>query len=305
MTISDYLQKSSAYTVDNWLAETESLIKTSSAAGNFPYTQPIPLPENTNLITGFHRYDINAQRLDLHAASAGVDRTLWLFAADAEILNLRVREGQNPLMVFSNISGPGTDTRLEAHHAYFLDQFTPESISRLYEYASPESIQDTDMANSRRRYMFAKMAVLTIANYDSGIRDQYTRRSIVKNIRENSNPQSASFEDSTNAYRYYVRKNRNTAGIFNILRKYYICQVSGSPLNSSNKEPVPGLSGFLSNIPAAIKSMFNARIFVKRLENQNFFLDYSHSTPPKASFIQTEPELRPSSPSPYQERTRR
>jgi hypothetical protein len=304
MTISNYLQQTPAYTAEHWVSEMESLITASSANGNFPFFQEQPLPENMNLITGSRRYDLNCQRLELHAASVSADRTLWVFAADAEILNLQAREGQKPLVIFSTITGPEQEDRLEAHQAYLLDQFTPESISRLYEYASPDSIQDADMANSRQRYMFAKMAVLHIADYDSGVRDQHTRLSTVKNIRENSDPQNSSFEDARSTYRSYVRSGKSD--VFNVLRKYYIQQVSGNPLDSpKEKKPALSLPGLLKDIPKTMKSMFYARIFVKRLENQNFFLDYSRSNPPQAAFIQTEPEIRPPSPSPYQERTRR
>jgi hypothetical protein len=303
MTISEYLRKSSAYTAKTWLSEMEALMKAPSPE-HFPFTQEKPMPENTNLITGSRRYDLNAQRLDLHAASAGVDRTLWIFAADAEILNLHVREDQKPLPVFSNIAEPGKEAFLEAHQAYFIDQFTPESLSRLPAYASPESIQHDDLENSRRRHMFAKMAVLHIADYDTGIRDRHDRLAAVKNIRENSNPKSAAFQGAGNTYRHYVRTGSD--GVFNALRKYYIRQVSGNPLNSHETPPSP--SAFLSNIPAAVKTMFNARIFVKRLENQDFFLDYSRSNPPKAAFIQTgrtEKKISPSLPSPFPERARR
>jgi hypothetical protein len=304
MTISEYLQKSSAYTTKHWIAEMETLLKSTSSTENFPFTQEKPMPENTNLITGSRRYDLNAQRLDLHAVSAGLDRALWIFAADAEILNLHVREGQKPLMVFSNIAEPDKENRLEAHHAYFIDQFTPESVSRIFAYASPESMQDGGV--SRRRYMFAKMAVLHIADYDAGIMDRHDRLTAVKNIRENSTPKSAAFEDANNAYRRCVRQGKDGAAVFEALRKYYIGQVSGNPLNTHKTSLPP--SAFLSNIPSTIKTMFNARIFVKRLQNQDFFLDYSHSNPPRAAFIQTEQierKISPPQPVPSPERTRR
>jgi hypothetical protein len=120
----------------------EMLLKASSRHGGFPFSRGDPLPENTNLVTGARRYDLNAQRLELHAASAGLDRTLWIFAADAEILGLELRDGQKPLPVFANITTSDHTACLEAHHAYLLDQFTPETISRLYEYANPESINN-------------------------------------------------------------------------------------------------------------------------------------------------------------------
>jgi hypothetical protein len=310
MTISDYLQKSSAYTTEKWVSEMESLMKAASSAEKFPFIQEKPLPENTNLVTGSHRYDLNAQRIELFAASTGMDRTLWAFAADAEILGLEAKDGQKPLLMFSNIiENPSREPRLDAHQVYLIDQFTPESISRIPEYAHPESIDPRNIS-SRHRYILAKMALLNIANYDSGISDQYNRLAALKNIKENSNPKSAAFEDAGNTYRHYVRhdghRGKNNADVFNALRKYYICQVSGNPLNAHKISLPP--SAFLSHIPATIKTMFNARIFVKRLENQDFFLDYSHSNPPRAAFIQikqAEKKISPSLPIPYPERTRR
>jgi hypothetical protein len=52
--------------------------------------------------------------------------------------------------------------------------------------------------------------------------------------------------------------------------------------------------------------MFHARIFVQRLTQENFFLDYSHSNPPRAAFIQRdEPDAHLPSRSLSPERTRR
>jgi hypothetical protein len=301
MDISEYLSKIPRYSVKNWVSETESLLTASSKA--FPFSQDTPMPENTNLITGSRRYDLNAQRLELHAAVAGVDRTLWLFAADAEILGLEVRDGQKSLMVFSNVAeSPDREPRLEAHHAYLIDQF--ESLSRLYEYASPESLDPNNPA-SRRRYVFAKSAVLNIADYDSGIRDKPARLAALNHIRDNSDPGNPAFEDAKKAYRYYIAHNRGD--VFNRLRSYYVRQVSGNPLDSQNARDQPlSLAALLKDIPKTITSMFHARIFVKRLENDNFFLDYSQSNPPRAAFIQQdEPNPRLPSRSSSPERTRR
>jgi hypothetical protein len=303
--ISDYMKQTPAYSAKQWVSEMETLLQSSSASGHFPFSQDAPLPENTSLITGIHRYDLNAQRLELYAASIGVDRTLWIFAADAEILGLEVRNGQKPLMVFSNvIEGPDQEPRLDAHQVYLIDQCTPESLSRLPEYAHPESINPQDVS-SRRRYLFAKTALLNIANYDAGFRDQSARLSTRNHIRENSDPHNPAFEDARCAYRQYTAHSH--AGVFHALRSYYIRQVSGSPLNSRKQEPPLSPAALLKDIPNAICAMFNARIFVKRLENENFFLDYSRSNPPRAAFIrQAEPETRPVlSRSPHPERTRR
>jgi hypothetical protein len=299
------MKQTPAYSAKQWVSEMETLLQSSSASGHFPFSRDAPLPENTSLITGIHRYDLNAQRLELHAASIGVDRTLWIFAADADILGLEVRNGQKPLMVFSNvIEGPDQEPRLDAYQVYLIDQCTPESLSRLPEYAHPESIDPADI-NSRRRYIFAKRAVLAIANYDSGVMDKSNRLSIVNQIKENSDPQNSAFEDARNAYRYYSSHSR--PGVFNRLRTYYIQQVSGSPLDSQKNRDNPlSLAGFLNDIPKTIRSMFHARIFVRRLTQENFFLDYSHSNPPRAAFIQQDgPETHRPSRSPSPERTRR
>jgi hypothetical protein len=303
MNISEYMNKTPVYSVKNWISGMESLLTASAKTGNFPFYQDDPMPENTNLITGSRRYDLNAQRLELHAAAAGVDRTLWVFAADAEILDLQPKDGAKPLLVFSNITeDPQDPGRLEAHQAYLLDQFTPEALSRLYEYASPESVEPGDI-NSRRRYIFAKMAVLNIANYDTGIRDKSARLAALKHIQENSDSQNPAFEDAKNACRHYAAHSRTD--VFNRLRSYYTRQVSGLPLNSP-KDPGPSfsLAALLKDIPKTITSMFHARIFVKRLENESFFLDYSRSNPPRAAFIrQDEPAVSP--PARYPERSRR
>jgi hypothetical protein len=306
MNISGYMKQTPVFSAKNWIAEMETLLKSASASGNFPFSGGEPPPENTNLITGNRPYDLNAQRIDLHAASAGISRSLWLFSADAEILGLELKDGQKPLLIFANITAAGHEPRLEAHHAYLLDQFSPETISRLYEYASPESINLED-ANSRRRYSAAKSAVLNIANYDSGIMDKPVRLSAVKHIRENSDPRSPAYEDARDACRYYSSRSR--ADVFSFLRKYYTWQVSGNPLDSqdsqNSREHKLSLAALLSDVPETIRSMFHARVFVQRLTQENFFLDYSRSNPPRAAFIQQdEPGLTPSR-SPFPERARR
>jgi hypothetical protein len=298
------MKQTPVYAAKNWISEMETLLKNSSASGHFPFSHDAPMPENTSLVTGSHRYDLNAQRLELYAASIGVDRTLWVFAADAEILGLEAKDGQKPLLVFSNIiESPDQEPRLDAHQVYLVDQFTPESLSRLSRYAHPESL-DPRNTGSRRRYMLAKMAILNIAGYDSGFTDQSARLSALKHIRENSDPHNPAFEDARAAYRHYAAHSRT--GVFNALRSYYIRQVSGSPLDSQKQEPPLFPAAVLKDIPQMIVSMFNARIFVKRLENENFFLDYSRSNPPRAAFIhQAEPETRPYSRSSHPKRTRR
>jgi hypothetical protein len=139
MKVSVVMKSLSPYSPALWLAELQTLFETSCRNRTMPYGRELPLPHNTDIIRTTHCNDINTQKIELKAASIGVERTAWVFGADAEFLGLRLREPDSdsdgpfdpdPLLWFAHVSSRPQNP-VEAQTVYLIDQFTEESLSRL------------------------------------------------------------------------------------------------------------------------------------------------------------------------------
>jgi hypothetical protein len=90
------------YSPAHWLSELQSLLETSCRNRTMPYARETPLPHNTDIVRNIHCNDINTQQIELKAASTGIERTAWIFGADAEFLGLMLRQG-NSIYFFQSL----------------------------------------------------------------------------------------------------------------------------------------------------------------------------------------------------------
>ncbi|MDR0730872.1 MAG: hypothetical protein LBF63_04330, partial [Treponema sp.] len=129
MKVSAVMKSLKPYSPALWLAELQTLLETSCRKGTMLYARELPLPHNTEVVRNIHSNDINTQKTELKAAAIGIERTAWVFGADAEFLGLRLREPEadgpfdpDPLLWFARIASRPQHP-LEAQTAYLIDQF--------------------------------------------------------------------------------------------------------------------------------------------------------------------------------------
>ncbi|MDR3342360.1 MAG: hypothetical protein LBT14_06150 [Treponema sp.] len=137
MNVSVVMKSLKPYSPALWLAELQTLLETSCQNRTLPYARETPLPHNTDVIRNIQCNDINTQTIELKAASIGIERTAWIFGADAEFLGLALREPEengpfdpDPLLWFARIASR-PETPVEAQTVYLIDQCTGESLNRL------------------------------------------------------------------------------------------------------------------------------------------------------------------------------
>ncbi len=141
--------------------EINSLIKQNLENHTMPYNFSKPFPVNVNIVNGnSSNVDINFDKFELKARSIGAESTLWIYGADAEYLGLELKscnpkeyaaaksKNKNfnckPLtiqMPKERLVGKKTQNQTNTLNeslcmynqtAYLLDQFTEESVARLF-----------------------------------------------------------------------------------------------------------------------------------------------------------------------------
>lgn len=142
--------------------EINELIKQNLETHTMPYNFEKPFPVNVNVISGKSaNVDMNFDKLELKARSIGAENTMWIYGADAEYLGLELKtmrpaeykaaklknknfnckpitiQRQRERLADRNLENR-TDTLNESlcidkQCAYLLDQFTEESVSRLFD----------------------------------------------------------------------------------------------------------------------------------------------------------------------------
>jgi hypothetical protein len=203
MKVSVVMKALKPYSPAHWLTELQTLLETSCRNRTLPYAQETPLPPNTDVVRNTHCNDISAQIIELKAASTGINRTAWIFGADAEFLGLTLRKPEenspfdpDPVLWFARIASR-PETPVEAQTVYLIDQCTGESLNRLASYAfegPPEHNQaEGDGETRKRRRLMARNVLFALHNYDSGFSDAELHRSRQQAMKENTTPGTAGF----------------------------------------------------------------------------------------------------------------
>jgi hypothetical protein len=259
-----------------WLAELQTLFETSCLNRTLPYARETPLPHNTDVVRNTHCNDINTQTIELKAASIGIERTAWIFGADAEFLGLHLREPEtdgpfdpDPLLWFAHISSR-PETPVEAQTAYLIDQFTAESLNRLASYAyggSPANQEDRgDEEVRKRRCLIAQRVLFALHNYDSGLSDAELHRSRQQTMKENTTPGTAGFPITQKYYAASSGGLGNTQKqLFNAMLNYRSVQNTGAWSIDWNNGKKPeqlydSMREFIAAIRKTARTLFNAQM---------------------------------------------
>jgi hypothetical protein len=276
MKVSVVMKSLKPYSPAQWLTELQSLFETSCRNRIVPYARETPLPHNTDIVRNIHCNDINTQTIELKAASTGIERTAWIFGADAEFLGLMLRKPEengpfdpDPVLWFAHITSR-PETPVEAQTVYLIDQFSGESLNRLASYAyegSPENQKaQGDEEARKRRCLMARNVLFALHDYDSGLSDAELHRSRRQAVKENTAPRTPGF---STAQKYYAASSKGLGktqkALFNTMLNYRIVQNTGVWNIDWNNGKRPeqlydAMRELISNIRKTARTIFNAQM---------------------------------------------
>jgi hypothetical protein len=276
MNVSVVMKSLKPYSPALWLAELQTLLETSCRNRTIPCEREPPLPHNTDVVRNTHCNDINTQKIELTAAAAGIERTAWIFGADAEFLGLRLREPDandpfdpDPLLWFAHITSR-PETPLEAQTVYLIDQFTGESLDRLASYAYEGFLENREAGEEEktgeRRRLMAQHVLFALHDYDSGLSDTGLHRLRQEAVKDNTTPGTAGFPV---AQTYYAAAsgdlNKTHKQLFNTMLNYRSVQNTGTRNidwnNGRRPEPLyESIRELTATIRKTAQVLFNAQM---------------------------------------------
>jgi hypothetical protein len=283
MNVSVVMKSLKPYSPAQWLTELQSLLETSCLNRTMPYARETPLPPNTDMVRNTHCSDINTQTIELKAASIGIERTAWVFGADAEFLGLMLRKPKetgpfdpDPVLWFAHISSR-PETPVETQTVYLIDQFSGESLNRLASYAhegSPENREASgDEEARKRRRLIARNVLFALHDYDSGSSDAALHQSRRQAVKENITPGTPGFSI---AQKFYAASSKGLGktqkALFNTLLNYRSVQNTGTwSIDWNNgKRPEPlydTLRELIADIRKTVRTLFNAHMAAQVLSS--------------------------------------
>lgn len=217
-TISPLLYLNFEYT------ELNNLVKQNIENNTMPYDFVKPYPQNLNIISGNSAGSgINIDKIELKARSIGAQNTLWIYGGDAELLGLELNKKVNcePVTVQFVYDSNG-DKKICTQTAYLLDQFTKESVERLY---VAQELAKVFTFSEEKNLMIAKRTVNEVAKN----RYRYNENLNKENAGLDSNGKRIytieSEEDRNRRYKFMkqnitlnTQKYRNTYGYKNYMQ---------------------------------------------------------------------------------------
>lgn len=287
------------------------LLNEGLANGSLPFTQEKPPAQNTNIISGRHCGDINSTALELKAASIGAKNSLWIFGADAEFLGLELKDSnpkeyQNakkenprfncePVLMFAQVRermGQGNTDRVnvaregagvDVQCAYLLDQFSEASVRRVFRQQKLEQTlgEGTVDIVARRRSEIASQIIKNMAVYDAIPEER--EKAIQTNLQHNLSKDGAFFKAAAEEYKKITESySPAQKTVFNVCRKYYTAQLSGSRLQLNEAEKTQFTQAFqtLQKESAAdgkpeivARTVFQAQMYAERSTHYAFSLE--------------------------------
>lgn len=205
-----------------------ALIQKNLSDNTLPYVSNKPLPQDVNVVNGRHLGDINKITLELKAASIGSKSLKWIYAADAEFMNLELKKDQTPLICYANILD-GNELHTEAQKVFLLDQFTKESIENALNLSRAQN------ADKQKKTISQNM-IKNITEYDSGLDEKELRENKRKNISVNLKDKGIVKlvqEAFTNATANYTPEQKT---VFALLNNYFVQQETGISIQKLSKE---------------------------------------------------------------------
>jgi hypothetical protein len=296
MKVSAVMKALKPFSPAQWLEELQTLLAASCRNRTLPYAREAPLPPNTDSVRNSHCSDVNALAIELKAAAIGIERTAWIFGADAEFLGLELREPEansafdpDPALWFARITSR-PETPVEAQTVYLIDQFTEKSLDRLASSAygnSPETSRtEEERETLKRRRLMAQNVLFALHNYDSGLSDTELCHSRQEAMRGNATPGTPGF---STGQKYYVAASngleKNEKTLFNAMLNYRSVQSAGRRIIDWNNGKPPGMlydviPGLIAGIRKTAKIMFNAHMTAEVLSSP--LSEHSLRLPPSA-----------------------
>lgn len=282
------------------------LLNQTVESGRIPFTSKRPQGQDTNVISGRHCADINRTTLELKAAAIGATNTMWIFGADAEFLGLELKDSNpkefqaakkenrdfncEPVLMFASVrermtqgnvdrvnivrEGAGVDVQC----AYLLDQFTEESRRRVFRQQKLERVfeQGTVDIVSRRRSEIASQILKNIASYDS-LNDE--KAALIKaNVHNNLTKDGEFYQEAITEYKKMTASfSPAQKKVFDVCRKHYTAQLSGSLLNLTDDEKsefISSLKELQQKDPEVVaRTVFLSSVYAERSTHYGFALE--------------------------------
>lgn len=300
MKVSMVMNAIPRFTPEQWLDDLRSLAELNCQALSLPFINNQPMPQDINIVRNCPGGAINAQKLELKAAYLGLDRLTWLFGADAEFIGLELKDAEKPIQPDEYTSHGRFDpdpvlllamirerksSPLDAQNAYFIDQFTEQSLNRCcalvnQEYRGTPSPDDAGYIPARRGLM-VKNILFSLQNYDTGHADTNIHLAKRNAIKDNSRSGSAGFIPARNAYQSYTKNYGNSEKLlFNVIRAYTEIQETATPEQAAHTTETRATvhlacQSLLGNIRRFSKVWLESRMFTRRLASQGFTRELS------------------------------
>ncbi len=293
--------------------EINRLMKENIKDGAVPYVKETPLPQNMNIVSGYHLGDINKVLLELKASKIGAKSLKWIFGADAAFLGLELKAKENPVVAFANTirnreetHGDAVENQLGAQTAYLLDQFTEKSIKRALSFASLD--KNPDMSGNGKTEMqkkvMAQSMLRNICEYDTGFLEKDLRDSKRKNVASNWKDTDV-IKDVNESFKNVTEKYSATEkSIFKVLSSYFLTQSTGlkitRPLSREEKKSFIKNLYDTSNVdsPRFAQIAAESSMFAERQTHLDFSYGYVYEksedkskpkiVPPKAALFERD-----------------
>lgn len=259
-------------------------ISQSLSEENNPYCADLPLPEDTNLVSGFHLADSNKIMLELAGALEGADSLKWIFGSDAALIGLVLKDAaMQPVFFFANVNR-NSRYCLEAQSAYLIDQFTKESVTEAFRFLAEK--QNESVLDVQKRAIVQNM-IKNTSLYNSG----FSEENILELKRQNVN---ANFTDPSlvNKIRFCYDNisegyDEDQNNVFSFLESYYLRQQTGLILDAPSKDVF--LESFrklaASDSPKLFHVMCSSFLFADRMTHLDFTPERIYSPDISASGI--------------------
>jgi hypothetical protein len=278
------------YTPQHWLDDLQHLAKQAYESHSLPFINTVYYPANINIVRNNQGGDINSQKLELKAACLGLDRLTWIFGADAEFMGLRLKTSEkmnnaglfpdtyaaDPVLLLALVSGRKSDC-LDAQYAYFIDQFTGNSINHCCGYINKGFETDNgNAAITKQRSIIARNILFSLQKYDNGLIDKDIQLQNYNNIKENSSEGSPGFIHARASYKAYTRNyTQYEKNGFNSIREYLGRQntakgtVPGNKANHGERVYLT-FKPLIENITSLSKVWFYSSLFNRVLMSNQF-----------------------------------
>jgi len=249
-----------------------------------PYTENDWKPSPKNVSTSIELTDLNKQITELNKADLGLEKSLIISAENAQIIGLRFCNKDVKEIPYFEVVKNGESKMTEVQYMYFLDQFTKESVEKVFNLVNTTKEDPILQAKVRAT---AKSLVDNFISFDVGHREKKKESKARSEIRKNLKSDS---ENSKKMKMFYSKKNltKEQKIVYKVLHSYYVGQLAGKHFLSSSisNEIFNSAAKRLAGNGMFLKTAFDAQMGALRLADSNFQLPKEKSfSYPKASFV--------------------